>query len=141
MVYRLCSVLAVACAAFAQSPATTLSCPEKVTVAESIVPVPGWKSTASPTDRAFERVSVYNGVAGGQEYELAPDDEKKTGGKIQQSWKVKEYRNMNVFLRCRYHGTSAVLVRDVPPNLETCTFDFALDKNGAFLGKSTLVCR
>jgi hypothetical protein len=136
----LCAGLAATFTALAQSPAT-LICPEKVTVSEAITPVPGWRSTASQSEHAFERVSVYNGAAGGQEYELAPDDEKRTAGKIAQTWKLKDYRTMNVFLRCRYHNTSAVLVRDAPESLQTCIFDFALDKNGSFIGKSALVCR
>jgi hypothetical protein len=101
----------------------------------------GWKGSPGQSERAFERVSIFNGIAGGKEYELAPDEEKQAGGKIVQTWKLKDYRSMNIFLRCRYHDTPAVLLRDLPKNLATCTLTFALDKKGNFIGKSAVVCR
>ena len=45
---------------------------------------------------------------------------------------------MNIYLRCRYHDTSATIFRDVPACYTTCTF--TLDKQGNFLGKSNLLC-
>ena len=48
---------------------------------------------------------------------------------------------MNVFLRCRYHDTSATLFMDVPAVYTSCIFTFTLDKKGSFLGKSNLLCR
>jgi hypothetical protein len=142
MMARLLFVLLAAIfAARAQSPSTSLSCPEKVSVSETIAATQGWKSTPGQSDRAFERVSIFNGNAGGKEYELAPDEEKQAGGKIVQTWKLKDYRSMNIFLRCRYHDTPAVLLRDLPSNLATCTLTFALDKKGNFIGKSAVVCR
>lgn len=135
------AILAAIFAARAQSFSTGLSCPEKVTVSETIAPAQGWKASPSQSERAFERVSIFNGIAGGKEYELAPDGEKQAGGKIVQTWKLKDYRSMNIFLRCRYHDTPAVLLRDLPENLATCTLTFALDKKGNCIGKSTVVCR
>jgi len=78
---------------------------------------------------------------GGQEYDLAPDAEKNLAGKITQTWNLKDYRTMNLFLRCRYHDTSATLFMDVPTSYTSCTFTFALDKKGVFIGKSNLLCR
>jgi len=128
--------------AFAQTAPTTLSCPENIEVAETPTPVKGWTAgSGGKAEHKFERVSIYNGKAGGQEYELAPDDEKKNAGKIVQTWNLKDYRTMNLFLRCRYHDTSVVLFSDLAPALTTCTLTFTLDKNGNFLGKSTLQCR
>jgi hypothetical protein len=48
---------------------------------------------------------------------------------------------MNIYLRCRYHDTSATIFTDVPTSYTTCTFTFTLDKQGNFLGKSNLLCR
>jgi len=135
------AIFAAILAARAQPPSSDPTCPDKVTVSETIAPVPGWKSTPSASGHAFERISIFNGIAGGKEYELAPDEEKQAVGKIAQTWKLKDYRSMNIFLRCRYHDTAAVLVRDLPANVVTCTLTFALDKKGNFIGKSAVVCR
>jgi len=136
----LATTLAAALSAAAQAPAT-LGCPDEVSLSETIAAPAGWKSLGSQSQHAFERASVYNGVAGGQEYELAPDDERRAAGQIVQTWKLKDYRSMNIFLRCRYHNTAAVLLRDVPANLGKCTLTFTLDKGGNFTGRSVLTCR
>ncbi len=118
-----------------------MSCPETLKVAETATPIAGWKAAGGQSEHPFERVSVYNGTAAGQEYDLAPDDEKNSAGKIVQTWNLKDYRSMNLFLRCRYHDTSATLFMDVPASYTNCTFTFTLDKQGNFLGKSNLLCR
>jgi hypothetical protein len=136
----------LACAAFAAilpilSQAADLSCPEKLAVTETVAPLEGWKATGGQTEHAFERVSIFNGTPGGQEYDLAPDLEKKVATRVTQTWKLKDYRSMNIFLRCRYHDTTAVLFRDVPAALQTCTLTFTLEKNGDIVGKSAAICR
>jgi hypothetical protein len=70
-----------------------------------------------------------------------PDGQARKGGKVVQTWNLKDYRSMKIFLRCRYHDTAVVLYREAPAPLATCTFTFALDKNANFIGKSNLVCR
>ena len=132
-------LLCVAClgiTAFGQ-----VSCPESIKVTESAAAGSGWKAEAGKSEHAFQRISVYNGKAGGEEYDLAPDDEKNSGGKIVQTWKLSNYRSMNLFMRCRYHDTAAVLFMDLPANLTACTFSFTLDKKGTFIGKSSVTCR
>ena len=109
-------------AAFAQT------CPETITVGKA--------------EHRFERVSIYNGTAGGKEFELAPDEGKDSAGpKIVQTWNLKDYRSMNIFLRCRYHDTGIIKNLDAPANLRSCTLTFTLDKKGVYAGKSTLLCR
>jgi hypothetical protein len=110
-------------------------------VTETVSPVDGWKSVSTPKDHDFERVSIYNIDKEGREYDLAPDDQARTAGKVVQSWKLQDYRSMKIFLRCRYHDTTVVLSTEVPAVLTRCTFKFALDKNGNFVGKSDLLCR
>src|ERR1700674_3345204 len=73
-------------------------CPATITVNEAAAPVPGWTVAASKTQHAFERISVYNGKSGGQEYDLAPDDEKRQGNRITQVWILKGYATRKVFL-------------------------------------------
>ena|SRR5579864_2679706 len=130
-------------AAIGQTPSSTsgLSCPETVAVTEAVKPVSGWEASGGQINRQFERVSIFNGKRGGKEYELAPDHEKKVNEKIVQIWDLKDYRGMNVFLRCRYHETPAVLAMDLPPKVATCTFTFQLNGKNEFVGKSTLLCR
>jgi len=99
--------------------AQTLSCPE--TLGEDLPS--GWER------RTFERVSIYNKDAK-QEYDLAPDDERKEHGKIVQTWKLTGYRDMPLYLRCRYRGTDRTLTRELTVALKTCEFHFQLDKKG-----------
>jgi len=132
--------LLVACASVVAATAP-LSCPETPKVTETATPIAGWKAAAGQSGHAFQRVSVYNAPPGGQEYDLAPDGEKNTAGKILQTWNLKDYRSMNLFVRCRYHDTSATLFMDVPASYTNCTFTFTLDNQGNFLGKSSLLCR
>src|SRR5215472_6356485 len=81
--------------AFAQQSksAAVIVCPANITVNESAEPIPGWAITPSKTQHAFERISVYNGKSGSQEYDLAPDDEKRQGNRITQTWMLKGYRS------------------------------------------------
>ena len=118
-----------------------LSCPETLKSYDTAAPVPGWTAAGGESEHAFERVSIYNGTAAGEHFDLAPDDEKNTAGKIVQTWNLKDYRSMNIYLRCRYHDTSATIFKNIPATYTTCTFTFTLDKQGNFLGKSNLLCR
>jgi hypothetical protein len=81
------------------------SCPATVTVNESIASPALRQSGPVSVERSFERISVYNGKNGGEEFELAPDNRQRTGTSILQTWNLKAYRTMNVFIRCRYRST------------------------------------
>ncbi len=135
-------ILSSAIAALGQSnPPSSLSCPSTLEVTETASPMEGWRSSSAPKQHDFERVSIYNVDKEGREYDLAPDDQARTSGKVVQSWNLKDYRSMKIFLRCSYHDTAAVLYTEAPAALTRCTFTFALDKSGDFIGKSDLVCR
>jgi hypothetical protein len=129
-----------AIAVLGQSP-SSLSCPGTLKVTETAAPIQGWRSTSTQTEHDFERVSIYNVDKEGREYDLAPDNEARTGAKVVQTWNLKDYRSMNILLRCRYHDTAVVLHTEAPAALTRCTFTFVLDKNGNFIGKSDSVCR
>ena len=110
----------------------------------SALALPGQNTFTCPAAAAghpFDRVSIYNGKQGGQEYELAPDDDKKVGGKVTQAWFLKDYRTMNIFLRCRYQGTDTVISKDIPANVQTCTFVFDISAKGDITGGRSFVCR
>jgi hypothetical protein len=127
----------------AEEPAAppALSCPASLAVVETAQPASGWKPASVKTQHVFERISVYNGTAGGKEYDLAPDEERKEGGNTVQVWKLAAYRTMNIFLRCRYRNTEVTLSADVPASIETCRQTIRLDSKGKFLGKSEMVCQ
>ena len=118
-----------------------LSCPATVKITETAVSIDGWKGSSATVERSFERISIYNGTDGGQEYDLAPDDQKEQGKNIIQTWNLKGYRQMNIFMRCRYKDTSAVLSMDLPASLQTCTFSFISDAKGKIAGKPVVSCR
>jgi hypothetical protein len=118
-----------------------LSCPASIEVTETAGAVSGWKIEDAKAKRAFERISIYNGTNGDREFELAPDDQKEERSRITQTWYLRGYRSMNMFLRCRYSGTQVVLSKDIPEGLETCVFAFSSDKSGKITGTSSFVCR
>ena len=124
-------VLAVPVALAAAS-ATPLTCPATLNP-------PG--ATGQGAAREFERINIYNGKPGGEEYDLAPDDQTEAGRKITQMWFLKDYRSMPVFVRCRYRGTNAVTTLDVPAKYQKCTFTFEMDKKNAIIGKSEFSCK
>jgi hypothetical protein len=119
----------------------TVACPATITVTESAEATGGWRATPAQVPHLFERVSVLNGTQGGKEYDLAPDDEKAAGAAVVQTWFLKDYRSMNLFVRCRYHDTAVTLAMDLPASMQTCTFTFELRKDGSVGGKSAAACR
>jgi hypothetical protein len=89
---------------------TPLTCPSTVKAAKS--------------DHKFERPSIYNGTPGKQEYDLAPDDTQTQGKQVRETWNLADYRDMNLFVRCRYVGTAETVVMNLPAPLKTCVFSF-----------------
>ena len=121
-------------------------CPANITVVETVAPMAGWSVFPAKAQRSFERISVYSGTpGGGQEFDLAPDDQKEKGTRITQTWNLKAYRKayraMNVFIRCRYHDTSVVLLQDLPQDLTACTLRFTVNSKGNIAGESSMECR
>ena len=122
-------MLAIPVALAAQTP-TPLTCPATLNA-------PGARGAA----HEFERINIYNGKSGGEEYDLAPDDQTEAGRKITQMWLLKDYRSMPIFVRCRYRGTSAVTTLDVPAKYQKCTLTFEMDKKNTIIGKSEFSCK
>jgi hypothetical protein len=89
----------------------------------------------------FLRINIYNGKAGGEEYDLAPDAERKSGRKVAQVWNLKGYRSMPIFVRCQYRGTDAVTNVSVPAEYRQCRFTFELDKQNEISGKPVFFCK
>jgi hypothetical protein len=130
-------------AGYAQQKQTSapIVCPANIAVEETTASVPGWSVTPAKSQHSFERISVYNVGADGQEFDLAPDDQKEKGKKITQTWNVKDYRSLKVVMRCRYSDTSVVLLHELPPNVTACTLRFTNAANGIVAGESSMECR
>ncbi|HXN49429.1 MAG TPA: STY0301 family protein [Bryobacteraceae bacterium] len=138
---RACFLVLAAAATAVSGRSQTVACPESITVTESTQASGGWRPVSAKAEHRFERISVFNGKQGGEEYDLAPDDEKTSGRATIQTWVLKDYRSMNLFVRCRYHATEVTLEQDLPAPLQTCTLTFEIRKDGTIVGKSTAVCR
>ena len=122
-------MLAIPMVLTAETP-TPLTCPATMTAAG-----------ATGAAHEFERINIYNGKSGGEEYDLAPDDQTEAGRKITQVWMLKDYRSMPIFVRCRYRGTNAVTTLDVPAKYQKCTLTFEMDKKNTIIGKSEFSCK
>ena len=111
---------------FAQAPknTNTFTCPPTIAVTEKAESRPPWQGDSVSAQRKFLRPSLYNGTRGKQEYELAPDKQENQGRRIRQTWILSDYRDMNIFVRCRYENTAATLATDLPAALKTCVFSF-----------------
>ena len=103
-----------------------MACPATITVRESATPVAGWTSDARQAPHKLARISILNKDAQAREYELAPDDEKQAGKSITQSWNLKDYRSMKLFLTCLYHDTTVTMSSEIPLSMSTCTYRFNL---------------
>jgi hypothetical protein len=128
---RLTGIVALAiltaAAAWAQSKAAAkpFACPAVITVSSTASAPAGWRAAAPAAhEYKFLRINIYNGTPGKQEYDLAPDSQKQDGKRVTQTWDLAAYRDSNLFVRCRYEGTSATLESDLPLPLKTCVFSF-----------------
>jgi hypothetical protein len=103
---------------------TPLTCPATITVTGTASVVTPWQAESAKSEHKFERPSIYNGTPGKQEYDLAPDDTQTAGKRVRETWNLADYRDMNLFVRCRYLGTPATVVTNIPAPLKTCVFSF-----------------
>jgi hypothetical protein len=121
--------------------ATGFSCPNSIQLTEAPITSMPWHPESATTSHRFLRPSLYNGTAGKAEYELAPDSTQVQGSRITESWKLSDYRDMNLFVRCHYAGTSATLFRDLPKKLTFCSFSFTQLKPQQPPGSPVFDCR
>ncbi len=117
------------------------ACPASITVSESAAAPDGWSAEAGSSKHLFQMPKIYNGKPGGEEYELKPDGQKTVGKKTIFLWKLTDYRNLNLFVRCVYHGTAAIVTADIPAALKTCTATLELSPKGDVIGRSEMACK
>ena len=104
--------------------AAPLTCPASITVTAAASVAAPWQAESVKSEHKFESPSIYNGTPGRQEYDLAPDDTQTAGNRVRETWKLADYRDMTLFLRCRYLGTPATVVTIIPAAVKTCVFSF-----------------
>jgi hypothetical protein len=117
------------------------ACPASITVSETAAAPGGWSTEAGSSKHRFRMPKVYNGKPGGEEYELKPDGQKTVGKKTIFLWKLSGYRDLNLFVRCVYHGTPATVTADIPAALTTCTATLELTPKGDVIGRSEMACK
>lgn len=117
------------------------ACPAGITVSETAAALDGWSAEAGSSKHRFRMPKIYNGKPGGEEYELKPDGQKTVGKKTIFLWKLSDYRDLNLFVRCVYHGTPATVTADIPAALRTCTATLELTAKGDVIGRSEMACK
>ncbi len=104
--------------------AAELRCPATLTVEEKPDAPSAWTADPARVEHPFERIEVLTGAPGEERKEfpasLVPDDEKRSGRKLTQTWRLATYRRDGVVLVCRYRGTSAALASAVPADVAAC---------------------
>jgi hypothetical protein len=137
----LAGLIALAFVTEASGQTDAFACPVTITVSETAAATDGWSAEAGSSKHRFQMPKIYNGKPGGEEYELKPDGQKTVGKKTIFLWKLTDYRDLNLFVRCVYHGTSATVTADIPTALKTCTATLELSPKGDVIGRSEMACK
>ncbi|MGH6933539.1 MAG: STY0301 family protein [Dongiaceae bacterium] len=120
-------------------------CPESLKIADEVRAPAGWTATNGVNERAFLRISVLNMDSGGREYDLHPDDEEQNGPLLTQIWKLVDYRDLPIVLRCHYQDTVSTIEGELPATLTTCSQTFVHDPTNtsgeAMPSPATMECR
>ena len=126
-------------AAFAQAGA--FACPATLTVTEQAQAPASWAGEAVKAEHALQTAKIYNGNPGKEEYDLRPDDESKKGRSVHLTWVLKDYRTLNLFVRCFYYDTKATVTADIPAAVNKCSVTLEMTSNGTIVGKSQMQCQ
>ena len=119
---------------------TAFACPATLTVTEQTQTLEGWAGTAAKTEHALQTAKIYNGNPGKEEYDLRPDDEAQKGKSLLLTWVLKDYRTMNLFVRCFYYDTKATVTANIPAPVNKCSVALEMTANGTIVGKSQMKC-
>lgn len=118
-----------------------LACPAKISVAESASPPVGWRIEPSSSERLFERISVYQLSAKNEEFDLAPDNETRSGSAVSQIWNIPAKPDLRFMMRCRYRNTPVTLTREIPLGVRACRLSYVASADGSVSGPSQMSCR
>ena len=125
----------------AQDKASSFACPLTLTVTDQPQTPNGWSGADARAEHAFKTLKVYNGDPGKEEFDLKPDGQSKQGKMVTLSWNLNGYRDMNLFVRCFYHGTDATINATVPKSVAKCSVTLGFSSNNEIQGKSVMKCQ
>jgi hypothetical protein len=116
------------------------ACPATLTVTEQAQTSEGWTGAAVKAEHALQTAKIYNGNSGKDEYDLRPDDEAQKGKSLLLTWALKDYRTMNLFVRCFYYDTKATVTANIPASVNKCSVALEMKGDGTIVGKSQMKC-
>jgi|ERR1017187_138988 hypothetical protein len=117
------------------------ACPSSLVVTEQAAVPHGWSGSAAKTEHLFKTAKIYNGDPGKDEFDLKPDDQAKRSKNLILSWSLKDYRDMNLFVRCSYYDTSVTVTAYIPSTINKCYVTLELTSNNQIVGKSQMKCQ
>lgn len=99
-----------------------MSCPAEIELRlRAELPV-AWLQESPVTRLRFVRGELFNRVQD-RLFVLAPDQESTAQARMVQSWKLGQYRDLPLFLRCFYRGSSYTLSRKLDEHLQECHWE------------------
>jgi hypothetical protein len=119
---------------------SAFACPATLTVAEQAQTSDGWTGTAAKAEHLLQTAKIYNGNPGKEEYDLRPDDEAQKGKTALLTWVLKDYRTMNLFVRCFYYDTKVTVTANIPAAVNKCSVTLEMKSDGTIVGKSQMRC-
>jgi hypothetical protein len=130
----------------AEEQKAALTCPNQIEVTEqaslpSAEAFVKWKTPPEKAMHPLDGITIFNSEMGDTTASLAPDDQVHRGKHYKQTWHVKDYRDRNVWLECRYRETKATLAVNIPASIQNCEFTFDLDAKGNVTDPRALECR
>jgi len=134
------SAAALLTPAAASQTKTAFACPATLTVTEQAQTPEGWAGSAAKAEHALQTAKIYNGTPGKEEYDLRPDDETQKGKSALLTWIVKDYRTMNLFVRCFYYDTKVTVTANIPAPVNKCSVTLEMKADGTIVGKSQMKC-
>jgi hypothetical protein len=139
VLFVLSAAVLLAPAASAQAK-SSFACPASLTVTEQAQTFEGWAGQAGKAEHALQTAKIYNGNPGKEEYDLRPDDEAQKGKSAILTWILKDYRSMNLFVRCFYYDTKATVTANIPAPVNKCSVTLEMKADGTIVGKSLMKC-
>jgi hypothetical protein len=119
---------------------SAFACPATLTVTEQAQAPDGWTGPAVKAEHLLQTAKIYNGDPGKEEYDLRPDDEAQKGKTALLTWILKDYRTMNLFMRCYYYDTKATVTANIPTPVNKCSVTLEMKADGTIVGKSQMKC-
>jgi hypothetical protein len=103
------------------SAAEPITCPDSVKVEQKLATsIPGWTPSFDDTPHHLAGITFFDGPPE-DKVSLVFDKASETGGKFIATWTFHPQPSQNIWVVCRYSGTSLVLQRPLPAKTNACT--------------------